>query len=240
MPPATPQLVPRHIAITMDGNGRWAAARGAGRADGHRQGAEAVRRVVRAARELDIPYLTLYAFSAQNWQRPAGEVIGFAHRLPPSRRRAFGPSAEPALRHGPIRMGEQVVHVSREPSREMRPHGPQADHELVPAAPVRDRLVLVQLPREPDEGERGSGRERKRQRLNRILNGEHLIAGPIKPHVRIRDTGLVILRLLRPGAERQRPTRHPATTADRDFAALALDCAAYPLAEAGQSLHGLI
>src|SRR5436305_3949695 len=63
--------LPEHVAIIMDGNGRWAAARGGARADGHREGAEAVRRVVRAARELGLRYLTLYAFSAQNWERPA-------------------------------------------------------------------------------------------------------------------------------------------------------------------------
>jgi undecaprenyl diphosphate synthase len=73
--------LPDHVAIIMDGNGRWAAARGAARGDGHRQGAEAVRRVVRAARELGIRYLTLYAFSAQNWQRPAAEVAGLMRLL---------------------------------------------------------------------------------------------------------------------------------------------------------------
>ena len=72
---------PDHVAIIMDGNGRWAAARGGRRADGHRQGAEAIRRVVRAARELDIPFLTLYAFSAQNWQRPAVEVADLMRLL---------------------------------------------------------------------------------------------------------------------------------------------------------------
>jgi undecaprenyl diphosphate synthase len=71
--PAVPPL-PRHVAIIMDGNGRWAAERGLPRAEGHRRGAEAVRRVVRAARELGLPALTLYAFSAQNWGRPRGEV----------------------------------------------------------------------------------------------------------------------------------------------------------------------
>jgi undecaprenyl diphosphate synthase len=58
----------------MDGNGRWANARGYSRTAGHRQGAEAVRRFVRAAAELGIPYLTLFAFSAENWRRPAREV----------------------------------------------------------------------------------------------------------------------------------------------------------------------
>jgi undecaprenyl diphosphate synthase len=66
--------LPQHVAIIMDGNGRWAERRGLARGAGHRAGAEAVRRVVRGARELGIPALTLYAFSAQNWQRPPAEV----------------------------------------------------------------------------------------------------------------------------------------------------------------------
>jgi undecaprenyl diphosphate synthase len=73
--------LPEHVAIIMDGNGRWAAARGGPRSDGHREGAEAVRRVVRAARELGVRYLTLYAFSAQNWQRPAAEVADLMQLL---------------------------------------------------------------------------------------------------------------------------------------------------------------
>jgi undecaprenyl diphosphate synthase len=64
----------RHVAIIMDGNGRWAAARGMPRAAGHRQGAESVRRVVEAAPGLGIRTLTLYAFSSDNWRRPPREV----------------------------------------------------------------------------------------------------------------------------------------------------------------------
>jgi undecaprenyl diphosphate synthase len=63
-----------HIAIIMDGNGRWASARGLARLDGHRAGALAVDRIVRAASELEVGTLTLYAFSSDNWRRPAGEV----------------------------------------------------------------------------------------------------------------------------------------------------------------------
>jgi undecaprenyl diphosphate synthase len=65
---------PRHVAIIMDGNGRWASARGLPRTAGHRQGAEAVRRTVRAAAELGIRYLTVFGFSAENWKRPSSEV----------------------------------------------------------------------------------------------------------------------------------------------------------------------
>jgi undecaprenyl diphosphate synthase len=65
---------PRHVAIIMDGNGRWAQTRGLSRAAGHRSGVEAVRRTVKAAMELGIPYLTLYSFSSENWSRPESEI----------------------------------------------------------------------------------------------------------------------------------------------------------------------
>jgi undecaprenyl diphosphate synthase len=65
---------PRHVAIIMDGNGRWAKARGLPRVAGHRRGAEAVRRTVMASAELGIEYLTLFGFSSENWKRPAAEI----------------------------------------------------------------------------------------------------------------------------------------------------------------------
>ena len=67
-------LLPRHVAIIMDGNGRWAKKRHLPRVAGHRQGVEAVRRVTRAARAMGIEALTLYAFSSENWRRPQDEV----------------------------------------------------------------------------------------------------------------------------------------------------------------------
>jgi undecaprenyl diphosphate synthase len=66
--------VPRHVAIIMDGNGRWAAARGLPRVEGHRRGVEALRKTVRAAGEMGIRCLTIFSFSSENWQRPASEV----------------------------------------------------------------------------------------------------------------------------------------------------------------------
>jgi undecaprenyl diphosphate synthase len=68
------ERVPQHVAIIMDGNGRWAARHGLPRIEGHRRGVEAVRRAVRSAAELGIRYLTIYSFSAENWRRPAQEV----------------------------------------------------------------------------------------------------------------------------------------------------------------------
>ncbi len=64
----------RHVAVIMDGNGRWAASRGLERAAGHREGVEAARRAVEAAGELGVKYLTLYSFSTENWRRPAREI----------------------------------------------------------------------------------------------------------------------------------------------------------------------
>ena len=77
-PQAAPEseaaAAPRHVAIIMDGNGRWATRRGLPRVAGHRAGVEALRRTVRAARELGLGVLTVYAFSTENWQRPQEEV----------------------------------------------------------------------------------------------------------------------------------------------------------------------
>jgi undecaprenyl diphosphate synthase len=79
----TPDLtrLPRHVAIIMDGNGRWAQRRGLPRIDGHRRGAKSVKEVVRAAREVGLRALTLYAFSSQNWDRPPEEVAALMQLL---------------------------------------------------------------------------------------------------------------------------------------------------------------
>jgi undecaprenyl diphosphate synthase len=76
MTPSGPEKIPQHVAIIMDGNGRWAKQRGLPRLEGHRRGVETVRTVVDAARELGIRYITLYAFSVENWNRPPDEVSG--------------------------------------------------------------------------------------------------------------------------------------------------------------------
>ncbi|HEY6103419.1 MAG TPA: isoprenyl transferase [bacterium] len=73
-PALDPRRIPAHIAIIMDGNGRWAASRGLPRADGHRAGVRAARRILEVCRDLGVRTLTLYAFSTENWRRPADEV----------------------------------------------------------------------------------------------------------------------------------------------------------------------
>lgn len=71
---ASQRIVPQHVAIIMDGNGRWANARGLPRTFGHRKGVETVRETVKAAREAGVAFLTLFAFSSENWRRPEAEI----------------------------------------------------------------------------------------------------------------------------------------------------------------------
>jgi undecaprenyl diphosphate synthase len=74
LPLSSSLAIPVHVGIIMDGNGRWAAARGLPRLEGHRRGVEALRRAIRCAIELQIRYLTVYSFSSENWSRPAQEI----------------------------------------------------------------------------------------------------------------------------------------------------------------------
>src|SRR4030088_1029469 len=83
-PEGSDRSVPLHVAIIMDGNGRWAAARGLPRTEGHRRGVEALRRVVQADHELGILYLTIFSFSSENWSLPAteiGDLFGLLRRF---------------------------------------------------------------------------------------------------------------------------------------------------------------
>ena len=73
--------IPRHVAVIMDGNGRWAKARGWPRIKGHEEGAQSVRAIIRACRNAGVEYLTLYAFSVENWVRPPDEIDGLMKLL---------------------------------------------------------------------------------------------------------------------------------------------------------------
>src|SRR4030095_10140498 len=73
--------LPRHVAIIMDGNGRWAQGRGLERLSGHRRGKDSVKAIVQLSRDIGLEYLSLYAFSSENWERPASEVNGLMSLL---------------------------------------------------------------------------------------------------------------------------------------------------------------
>ncbi len=75
------EKIPRHVALIMDGNGRWAQERGLSRIEGHKEGAQSVRAMLRAAAQAGIEYITVYAFSTENWKRPAKEIDGLMQLL---------------------------------------------------------------------------------------------------------------------------------------------------------------
>jgi len=91
--------IPRHVAVIMDGNGRWAKQHGLPRLKGHEEGAESVRAVIQACRDHGVEYLTLYAFSVENWVRPAAEVQGLMRLL-----RRFLKNEEPLLHKHKVRL----------------------------------------------------------------------------------------------------------------------------------------
>ena len=96
---------PTHVAIIMDGNGRWATRRGLTRIQGHRRGKDSVRAIVEKAREIGIEYLTLYAFSSENWQRPEREVGALMQLL----RRYLRSEVAKMMRYGIRRASRQIA-----------------------------------------------------------------------------------------------------------------------------------
>jgi len=126
------QSLPRHVAIIMDGNGRWATQRGLPRVAGHHEGVKAVRRIVRAAAGLGLEYLTLYAFSTENWSRPKPEVATLMRLL-----------EETIYRELPELMENQVrVRVIGRPSGMPRPVRRGIDH-IVHATQGNPGLTLL-------------------------------------------------------------------------------------------------
>ncbi len=120
--------LPRHVAIIMDGNGRWAEVRSLPRVAGHREGSEAVRAVTRAARRIGLEALTLYAFSAENWSRPEEEVGALMHLLA-----EFLESERAEMMENGIRLGA-IGELDRLP------------------APVREKLAAVRAETAANQG----------------------------------------------------------------------------------------
>jgi undecaprenyl diphosphate synthase len=120
MPANEPRRYPRHVGIIMDGNGRWAQRQGRPRLDGHRVGADSVRDITRASREIGIEALTLYAFSSQNWQRPVDEVAGLMELLRDYLISERSEILDHAIRLEAIGDVERLPPVAREPLDELR------------------------------------------------------------------------------------------------------------------------
>jgi len=112
--------LPRHIGIIMDGNGRWAQLRDLPRLEGHRAGAESVRDITRACRELGIEALTLYAFSSQNWARPVAEVHGLMELLRDYLRDERAEILDNNIRLDALGDIERLPPIVREPLEELR------------------------------------------------------------------------------------------------------------------------
>ncbi len=125
--------LPRHVAVIMDGNGRWARSRGLPRLKGHEAGASVVRDVVQACAEWGIPHLTLYAFSRENWNRPRAEVEGLMEFL-----RAFLDQREAEL----VENGVRLKGLGR---LEDLPPGPRASLQRTERATARGDRITVRL-----------------------------------------------------------------------------------------------
>ncbi len=129
--PSLPPNIPRHIAIIMDGNGRWALARGLPRLAGHRAGTDNLRRVVEACVEFGVKYLTLYAFSTENWGRPIEEVRGLMRILEDVIDREL---------KNLHKNGVQIRHIGR--LDRIKPSLQKKVHQAVETTKNNDRLVL--------------------------------------------------------------------------------------------------
>ena len=127
-----PGRLPRHVAMIMDGNGRWAKKRLLNRIQGHEKGADTVRAMVEACREIGIPFLTLYAFSTENWQRPKREVDALMALL-----MKFLESERDELQKNGIRLSV-IGEIERLPKKVRR-----AVDEVIAATAVNDKLRLI-------------------------------------------------------------------------------------------------
>ncbi len=168
-----PQRIPRHLAIIMDGNGRWAKERGKDRVYGHHEGVTSVREAVSGAAEFGISYLTLYAFSTENWQRPVSEVealmellvntirkevdelqknnvrlkvIGDVASLPPNCQKELGEAMEITQSNTGLTLILALSYSSRkEIARACREIARQVENGRVKADQVDERMVEAQL-----------------------------------------------------------------------------------------------
>ena len=181
--------LPRHVAVIMDGNGRWAKQRGLPRIEGHRQGAESARIIIRTAGELGIKYLTLYAFSAENWNRPKDEVDALMKYLI-----HYLKTETPELNKNNVRL-EVIGQIYRLPEnvqehlkKSIATLSKNNGLTLVMALSYGSRIEIVDAVRRiSEEGEARQARSGRHQRAGHFrssLDAEHSRPGSAHPHQR--------------------------------------------------------
>ena len=137
--------VPQHVAIIMDGNGRWAKARGWPRLKGHQEGAKSLRAILRACRDAGVKYLTVYAFSSENWVRPKDEVSGLMNLLKTFLRKEEHELHENQVRLRMIgRMEDLPPAVQKELTRVMAATAHYTDHQLILALSYGSRREITE------------------------------------------------------------------------------------------------
>lgn len=181
--------VPRHVAIIMDGNGRWATRRGLPRIEGHQAGAESVRAIVRACREAGVQYLTLYAFSVENWVRPRSEIRGLMALL-----KRFLTRQEHELHENKVRLrvigrlGDLPVDIQRELRRVMRATEHYKAGQLILALSYGGRAELTDAVRHIARRVRAG--ELKPEDIREKTISDHLYAPDVPdPDLMIRTSG---------------------------------------------------
>lgn len=165
-----------HVALIMDGNGRWATQRGRPRTVGHRAGAEAVRRVVRAAPGLGVGILTLYAFSADNWQRPITEVTALLRLFERYLRRETAALVEDGVRLSIIGRRDRLppgLRAAVEAAESATAAGSTLHLRIAIDYSARDALVLAAL------RSRGEGGPLDRDRFAWLLGDAVHASGPV-------------------------------------------------------------
>lgn len=185
--------IPKHVAIIMDGNGRWAQQRGLPRIKGHQAGAESVREALRACRKYGVRYLTLYAFSVENWSRPSSEIRGLMHLL-----RYFLHKDERELHENRVRLRaigrlhDLPEPVRRELERVIKATALYTDWQLILALSYGGRAEIVDATRKI--ARRVAAGELNPRQINEAVFAKHLYAPDVPdPDLMIRTSNEVRL-----------------------------------------------
>lgn len=184
-----PATVPRHIAVIMDGNGRWAKQRGLPRIKGHEEGANSVRDLMKSAQAVGVEILTLYAFSSENWSRPEDEVSGLMNLLPRMLSKHENLLHENRTRLRAIGRIEQLPDKTRhELTRVMKSTEEYTDHQLVLALNYGGRMEILDAVR--DLSSKVASGEVSSEEITEEVFSRHLYTGDLPdPDFMIRTSG---------------------------------------------------